>query len=111
MSERVWCHYPKVARFLTEDVPANETNIASDFLREELDSSLVNANSKPSGHHSKQKAVKDAKSGLIWDSDEDSDTDSASLYKQHTKYERRTSERSHKKEKSAKLKNAKNYRH
>ena len=104
LNEGVWCNYPKVSRFLTEDISANEANMTSDFLCEELDSSRV------SGRNAKQSVEKDAMHDAIRDSDHDSDTDSINYFKQNTKCERKTNERYNKREKT-KMKYARNYRH
>lgn len=103
ISNRAWCQYPKVARFLKEDVSANEANITSDFFNEEFYPRLDEVDGKLPGS-TKPSAILDL-------SDEDSDTDSASLYGQNTKYERKKGEKGHKKEKTAKMRNAKSYRH
>ena len=114
LSKRPWCHYPNVARLLTENVSANESNITSDlFNDDDFYPGLGEADDKLPGSRIKQNTVKEAKSSAILYpiSDDDSDTDSASLYEQNTKYERKKAEKGNKKEKTAKMRNVKSYRH
>ena len=111
LSHGVWSQVPRIADCLTEDDSLNEANITSDFFRDELDSGQYDASDEHPGGYSESKiSIKEeAKSAEIWNSSEDSDTDSAILYKQKTKYGRQ--KRGKIREKKAKMKNAKNYRH
>ena len=122
LSERAWCHYPQVSRLL-KDVSDKEENKTSDFLNEELYPALGNVNDKVSGRTNdtkpdraskteREKKVKNPMPHLTRldpsDENSDSDSDPAGTL-DHFRFGR-GKDKGHKKEKTAKMRNAKGYR-